>query len=282
VKVFVTGASGFIGGRVVKKLLAGGAQVVGLVRSTDGESALRMAGAGAIRGDVRRPPRVDCDAVVHLASAPTEQQGSAEYEETDVEGARALVETYPKAQIIYASTIWVYGSSPSVQDEGAPIAPTCGLGTTKARVEKVLAGHTPRTIFRAGITYPGGAFERTFWDGVRRGYAIGGANRTGFISVEDLAAAIARAALEKVTGLYNLVDDRPLSWRAAGEVAAEAAGKKKPLFLPRLVVRLVRGKDLYNFASADLQISNARAKGAGFEIRHADLGSGLRALASPG
>ena len=71
-RVFVTGASGWIGSAVVADLLAAGHQVVGLARSEASAQALDAANAQVRRGDigdldVLRAAAADSDAVVHLA-----------------------------------------------------------------------------------------------------------------------------------------------------------------------------------------------------------------------
>lgn len=71
-RVFVTGASGFVGSAVVDELLAAGHQVLGMVRSDEGAAKVAAAGAAVHRGDIYdldsiKAGAAACDAVIHTA-----------------------------------------------------------------------------------------------------------------------------------------------------------------------------------------------------------------------
>src|SRR6185503_5145386 len=71
-RVFVTGASGFVGSAIVKELLGAGHQVLGLARSDNAAENIRKAGAEVLQGDVNDPSILQkgtarCDAVIHTA-----------------------------------------------------------------------------------------------------------------------------------------------------------------------------------------------------------------------
>lgn len=71
-RIFLTGATGFIGSRVLPELLAAGHQVLGLARSAEGAAALQAAGAEVHRGTLEDPATLRAgaeraDAVIHTA-----------------------------------------------------------------------------------------------------------------------------------------------------------------------------------------------------------------------
>jgi nucleoside-diphosphate-sugar epimerase len=229
---------------------------------------------------------VEAEAVFHFASERTESQGKEAYRETDVGGAASLRVAFPEStHFLYASTIWVYGSSDRLLDENSPLVPQTAIGRVKALVEEQFLRAPRSTILRCGMIYPGGAFQRQFLIPAHRRFYLypgPGENLTGLVSIRDVAAFFVDAAERGLTGIYNVVDDEPLPWRRIFETVHEIAGGSRPHAVPGWLVRLALGEDLASFVSATLNVSNRKAKEAGLVLRDPDFASGLRSLAESG
>lgn len=148
--VFITGASGFIGGRLAERLLAAGRKVRVLARRPLPE--LERLGAEAITGDLRDAAALcrGCEGVgtvFHVAGRVGVWGPPADFFHTNVEGTRAVIAACRAAGVPRL----VYTSSPSVVfnggdlagvDESAPLcteAP-CAYPTSKAAAEGLVSG----------------------------------------------------------------------------------------------------------------------------------------------
>ncbi|AOR36276.1 3-beta hydroxysteroid dehydrogenase [Streptomyces fodineus] len=120
-RVFVTGATGFIGSALVPELTGAGHEVVGLARSDDGADALRAAGAEVHRGGLHDPEGLArasarADGVIHLAAV---------YNTPDLHTAGAV-----QLRAIEAIGAALAGSErPFVVTSGTVIAPAGRLAT---------------------------------------------------------------------------------------------------------------------------------------------------------
>jgi GDP-4-dehydro-6-deoxy-D-mannose reductase len=136
VRVFVTGARGFVGGVLVARLRAARAEVAGADHEVDVCDATRLAAALA----EARP-----DAIVHLAAISSVGEAEADVARTfrvNYLGTRVLLEATralaPRARVLIASSCVVYGSAPAGAppfDESAPLRPRDAYARTKAAAD---------------------------------------------------------------------------------------------------------------------------------------------------
>ena len=128
-RVFVTGATGFIGSAVVQNLLQDGHQVVGLARSDEAAAALAALGVEAHRGDITDPDSLVAvagasDGVIHTAFVHDFSKFAANIE-TDRRAVETLVGALKgtgKPLVIASGTLMVSHARPATE-EVAPLSP---------------------------------------------------------------------------------------------------------------------------------------------------------------
>ena len=258
-RVFVAGASGLIGSRVVRLLLGAGHEVSALARSERAAAPLRQLGAGVSVADVfdielLRGAVAMCEpeVVMHqLTSLPDrlDASGAAErFVENDrlrTQGTRALVDAAAAAgarRVIAQSIAFAYAPEGDwVKHEDAPLyldAPAPwgrSVGAVAELERQVLeARGMDGLVLRYGFLYgPGTWYEGTIAESVRAGgmALIGdGEALQSFTHVDDAASA-AVAALDATPGAYNAVDDDPVRARDWLRLYARSLDAPEP---PRL------------------------------------------------
>ena len=148
-RVFVTGATGFIGSLVVKELIGAGHQVIGVYRSDDKAPALAAAGAEAYRGSIDDPDGLKegaarSDGVIHLAFNHDFSQFAANCE-TDrrvIEALGSVLAGSDRPLIVTSGTAIAKVAPGRACDRGRPLGhrPT----TSPARLPKRRPPTSPR------------------------------------------------------------------------------------------------------------------------------------------
>jgi nucleoside-diphosphate-sugar epimerase len=290
VKVFLAGASGVIGRRLVPMLVEAGHQVVGTTRSPEKADQLRAAGAEpavvdaldaeALAGAVRdATPEVVVNQLTNLPRRFNPRK--PDYGDTArlrSEGTRTLAAAAREVgarRLISQSICFLYASEgDAIKDEEAPLLePTTGTafdGAIRATVEleQVTTG-TPElegVVLRYGWFYgPGTYYARdgAFGEDVpkRRFPIVGDAGGiTSFVHVDDAAGATVVALDHGPPGIYNICDDDPAPMREWLPAYAEALGAKPPRRVPAWLVRLIAGRMAVAQATELRGASNAKAR----------------------
>ena len=248
----VTGASGFIGGVLVRALMADGEDVRALVRTGTDARALETAGATVVRGDVADPAAVHaaadgCEVVYNLAVSPRLSHGRV-LGAVNVTGARnaALAAATTGARLVHASTVAVYGplvTLPAGEDH--PTRPERPYPRSKLAGERAVAevagdGAASVAIARIGLVYgPGnrggiGGLPRTL--GPLTPLIGGGRHLVDMVYVDDIVDGLRACGARREPGLatYNLTGGAPVPvHEALATIAAAGGGRLRPLPLPR-------------------------------------------------
>lgn len=245
----ITGATGFVGGHLVRRLAADGWRMRALVRGSSDTRLLDEYGVERVRGDLHsaealREGASGADTVFHLA-AVTAARGEEAYRRANVDGTRAVVDAVLAARprprrLVYLSSYAACGPArqgrPRRADETPE--PVSTYGRTKLRGEAVVneaaAGGVQAAILRAPPVYgPGDRALLPYFKLVKRRLAPAPAGpelRTHMLYVEDLAAALARAA-DAPAGTYAVAEPVEHPWGDVVRHIAHAMGTR-PVRVP--------------------------------------------------
>jgi len=161
-RIFITGASGYLGSAIAIRLVRAGHEVIGLVRASDHGEALRRAGVQPHRGDLMKPETFvsvlkNCDAAVHATAA---REGSpAALDQKALEAIADAAEDGRLRRLLYTSGLWVHGDPKGgVIDESMALDPLEHVAWRAAHEEVVMdLAHKEvvPVVFRPGIVYGG-------------------------------------------------------------------------------------------------------------------------------
>jgi nucleoside-diphosphate-sugar epimerase len=308
VRVFLAGATGVIGRRLLPRLIEEGHEVTGMTRSEERAASLREAGAVPAVCDVFDAERVRAamerarpEVVVHeLTDLPPAidprkmEEQAAGNDRIRTEGTRNLVAAAVAAgarRMVAQSIAFAYaptGDRPKTEmdplwDE-APRAFSRSVAALH-ELEDAVTGTDglEGLVLRYGFFYgPGSSYAADgFYAGEvrkRRFPIVGkGTGAFSFIHVDDAADATVAAIARGAPGIYNVVDDDPAPLREWLPAYAEAVGAKKPRRVPRFLARLLAGEYTTLMATGLRGASNARAKAElGWTPRHPSWRQGFR------
>jgi nucleoside-diphosphate-sugar epimerase len=283
-KVFVAGASGAIGVRLVTQLIEQGHDVVGTHRSPGGAERIGAIGARPVALDLLDARAVrkavleaEPDAIVHEATALAEARFTRNFDKTfaetnrlRTEGTDALLAAARDAGVrrfvaqSFASARTVREGA-WVKTEDAPLDPAPPAGGVESHAamrhvdEAVLAAGG--IVLRYGVFY--GAANDGLGEPVRkRQYPIigDGGGYFSWIHLDDAAAATVTALEHEGPAIYNIVDDEPAPVREWLPVLAKALGADPPRRLPVWLARLLAGDVAVMMGTEGRGASNAKAK----------------------
>jgi nucleoside-diphosphate-sugar epimerase len=303
-EVFVSGGTGVLGRPVLGLLRQRGHRARFLSRTSRSDAIGRELGAEPVRvdlfdGEGLRRAVAGSEAVLHLAtripptSEATRRGAWAENDRIRTSGSRNLVDAALAADattFVYPSVVFVYPDRGAqwIDADGAAPDPTDIVRSTMVAEEEV-ARFTERggrgIVLRMGSFYgPAAPTARAQLSTARRfgvAMVVGPADAyQPSIWVDDAAAAVVLAMERAPAGVYDAVDDEPLTRRDLARAIADAAGRRRVLRLPWAIARLVGGEGAATIGRSQ-RVSNRRLREAvGWAPSVPDARAGFRRLAA--
>jgi nucleoside-diphosphate-sugar epimerase len=233
--VFVTGGSGFIGGRLIRRLVAERRRVRALARSDDAAAKVADAGAEPVRGDLSEPAALragaeGCEVAFHAAAAVLEWGPHEEFVRANVDGTKHVLDACGEAgvrRLVHVGTeAATMAGQPLVNiDETAPLRPDSKADycATKAMAEQAVRAANGKgletVVVRPRLVW--GAGDTTILPGVveaveagRFRWIAGGRHRTSTTHVDNVVEGLVLAAERGRPGeAYFVTDGDPVVFR---------------------------------------------------------------------
>jgi nucleoside-diphosphate-sugar epimerase len=225
-RIFLTGATGYIGAAVLDALVRGGHDVTALVRDNQKAKRVSARGAHPVIGNLAEPDSYRAaaeaqDGYVHTAFDTVSGRGPA-IERLVVDTLLAAAKrprtagsTQGRRFVVYTSGLWVLGQSPEPASEESPINPTPMVAWRPDLEELVVnanSGSLRTVVVRPGVVYGsgGGIVGDIFKQGTNGLVRVvgDGNNHWPLVYDRDLADLYARiAASEQAEGVYHANDE---------------------------------------------------------------------------
>ncbi|WP_439027087.1 NAD-dependent epimerase/dehydratase family protein [Haloarchaeobius sp. DT45] len=289
--VFVAGATGVLGRRLVDRLTDRGHTVTGLTRDDEGAAVVRQAGGTPARGDLLDADSTyaavtdaNPDVVVHAATAiPVGSKTTAEDWEPTNRLRRAGTENLLAAALaadatryLQQSVVWVArqpdGSAFDETSEPHPDRTTQSALDGERLVREADEAHDLDVgILRCGWFYGADSgHTRLLAEKLRGGDMpilgtglLGrGDARLSPLHTDDAARAFVAAAEGDATGLWHVVDDEPVTVAAFLRALADRIDAPAPRRIPGWLATPLAGEDAVRFFTRSMPTSNDRFRAA--------------------
>jgi nucleoside-diphosphate-sugar epimerase len=241
-RIFVTGASGWIGSALVPELIDAGHQVVGLARSEASAAALTEAGAEVVRGtvddlDVLRTAATGSDAVIHLAfkhdiAFSGDFQGAVDADRRAIDAFGEVLAGSDRPLVIASGTLGITPPGQIVTEKDRPdVSPHPRIANGEAALDWSERGVRSSVVRFAPTVHGEGdhGFVATLVDIARSagasGYIDDGTNRWPAVHRQD-AAALVRLAVEQAPAgsILHAIGEEGVTTRAIAEAIGAQLG----------------------------------------------------------
>lgn len=259
-RILVTGATGFIGGHVTRRLLSENRLVRVMARRIEKAADLEKLGAEVVMGDLGDEDLLEravqgCAIVIHCAAQVADMPTRTQYQGPNVGGTENVLVASAKADVkrfVYLSSIAVFGLPASGEiDDASPRGPAGeSYSDSKYDAEEAVwsfsrARGLPVTVLRPSCVYgPGSPYWSIIpFKRIRKGkmkLIADGRGTFNYVYIENLVDAVLLATEDdRALGQAFIVNDGVTSWREFFSTYARLAGRAKLPSVPLAAAKIV-------------------------------------------
>ena len=290
--VLVTGATGFIGSRLVTELINNGYDVTSLIRKGK-EGNLK---SNIIYGDLIKEKidfkDLEFDCVFHLASHTPLEKNKKILEKVNLDGTKKLYEeikTITKS-IIYISGLGVYGETgDKVIDESQQYNPNTNFVKIRLEAEKYLKENSKQNKIDFAVVHFGDVYGADGWFYemlVKRlkkntfRMPKGGDYFKGFVHVDDAVQSMISVLEHKSFGeSFIVADSMPITFKEFSNFTADQIDAKHPGSVPIFLAKAVLGGDLIKLLTTSMKVSNKKISEI-YQFKYPNYKEGIKQVVS--
>ena len=268
--VLVTGATGFIGTKLVSKLVGRGDEVTALVRA----GQIPNPKIKVVTGDLTYPDFdfIDdqYDVVYHLAAAWPGEKDKKIQRKVNYDGTVNLFSKIKDKTkfFVYVSGLGAFGDTKSTIDENTNPNPNTDYAKIRLEAQKYLEDNCkqngiPFTVAYLGDVYgDGGWFQSMMIERLKKGsFKIPGSGKyyRSFVHVDDVASALISIAEKNQTNQSFIVtDSNPVMFSEFVNFVCSKLGVKTPGTIPAFLAKTMLGADFVTLLTTSVKASNSK------------------------
>ena len=270
-KILVTGATGFIGSRLVAELVNKDYFVTTLVRNGKHTEVK----TDEIVGDLTDPnlnfEGKNFDCVFHLASHTPLEKNSKVLKNVNLKGAKILFETVngKTNSMVYISGLGVYGDpGDKTIDESSPYNPNTKFVKIRLDAQKYLEEKCKENGINFSVVYFGDVYGSKGWFYeflvkrlLKKSFRLpgGGKYYRGFVNVDDAVGSMIAIMENRAFGESFIVSDSvPVTFKDFVNFTADQLGVKHPGGVPIFLAKAAIGGDLIKLLTTSMKVSNKK------------------------
>ena len=289
--VLVTGATGFIGSRLVEELINKGYEVTSLIRKGK-EGNLK---SKIVYGDLTEKidfKNLEFDCIFHLASHTPLEKNKKILEKVNFDGTKKLfneIKSKTKS-IIYISGLGVYGETGEVVvDENQKYNPNTDFVKIRLDAEKYLKENSDKhkidfAVVHFGDVYgPDGWFYEMLIKRLKKNtfrMPKGGKYYKGFVHVDDaVGSMIAVLENKRFNESFIVADSNPVTFKEFANFTADQINAKHPGSVPMFLAKAILGGDLIKLLTTSMKVSNKKISEI-YEFKYSNYKEGIKQIIS--